>query len=192
MSLVRSMFAGVLLAGLSLSAAQAAPQAYSLDPAHSTVAFILDHMGYAKMLGRFNTVAGDIQFDKDAVDKSSVKVTIDAASVDTNHAKRDEHLRSPDFFNAKEFPKLTFTSTAIEKTGDKTGRMTGTLTLLGVSKPVVLDVTFNKDANSPVSKKDTVGFSARGTLKRSDFGMKYGVPAIGDDIALIIEVEAVK
>lgn len=192
MSFVRSLFAGAVGVVLSVSVAQAAPQAYSLDPSHSTVAFVLDHMGYAKMLGRFNSVAGDIQFDKDAVEKSSVKVTIDAASVDTNHAKRDEHLRSPDFFNAKEFPKLTFTSTVIEKTGDKSGRMTGTLTLLGVSKPVVLDVTFNKDANSPVSKKDTVGFSARGTLKRSDFGMKYGVPAIGDDVTLMIEVEAVK
>lgn len=192
MSFVRSLFAGAVGVVLSVSVAQAAPQAYSLDPSHSTVAFVLDHMGYAKMLGRFNSVAGDIQFDKDAVEKSSVKVTIDAASVDTNHAKRDEHLRSPDFFNAKEFPKLTFISTVIEKTGDKSGRMTGTLTLLGVSKPVVLDVTFNKDANSPVSKKDTVGFSARGTLKRSDFGMKYGVPAIGDDVTLMIEVEAVK
>ena len=144
------------------------------------------------MIGRFNTVGGDISFDKDAVEKSTVSVTIDTTSVDTNHAKRDEHLRSPDFFNAKEFPKMTFKSTTIEKTGDKTGKLHGDLTMLGVTKPVVLDVTFNKDGVSPASKLETAGFSARGTVKRTEFGMKYGAPAIGDDIQLLIEIEAVK
>ncbi|MBK3733781.1 polyisoprenoid-binding protein [Azospirillum brasilense] len=188
-----------LLSAAALSAlvalpltAQAAPVAYKLDPAHTAVVFIVDHLGFAKAMGRFNTVAGELSFDKDAADKSSLSVTIDTTSVDTNHAKRDEHLKSPDFFNAKEFPKMTFKSTKIEKTGDKTGKLHGDLTLLGVTKPVVLDVSFNKDGVSPASKMDTVGFSARGTIKRSDFGMKYGVPNIGDDIQIIIESEAVK
>ncbi|TWA85744.1 polyisoprenoid-binding protein YceI [Azospirillum brasilense] len=188
-----------LLAAAALSAlvalpltAQAAPVAYKLDPAHTAVVFIVDHLGFAKAMGRFNTFAGELSFDKDAADKSSLSVTIDTTSVDTNHAKRDEHLKSPDFFNAKEFPKMTFKSTKIETTGDKTGKLHGDLTLLGVTKPVVLDVTFNKDGVSPASKQETVGFSARGTIKRSDFGMKYGVPNIGDDIQVIIESEAVK
>ncbi|WP_188260424.1 YceI family protein [Azospirillum tabaci] len=188
-----------LLSAAALSAlvalpltAQAAPVAYKLDPAHTAVVFIVDHLGFAKAMGRFNTVAGELSFDKDAADKSSLSVTIDTTSVDTNHAKRDEHLKSPDFFNAKEFPKMTFKSTKIEKTGEKTGKLHGDLTLLGVTKPVVLDVAFNKDGVSPASKMDTVGFSARGTIKRSDFGMKYGVPNIGDDIQIIIESEAVK
>ncbi|MFC5358002.1 YceI family protein [Azospirillum himalayense] len=188
-----------LLSAAALSAlvalpmtAQAAPVAYKLDPAHTAVVFIVDHLGFSKAVGSFNTVAGELAFDKDAADKSSLSVTIDTASIDTNHAKRDEHLKSPDFFNVKEFPKLTFKSTKIEKTGDKTGKLHGELTLLGVTKPVVLDVTFNKDGVSPASKMDTVGFSARGTIKRSDFGMKYGVPNIGDDIQIIIESEAVK
>ncbi|NUB05444.1 YceI family protein [Azospirillum sp. Vi22] len=188
-----------LLAAAALSAlvalpltAQAAPVAYKLDPAHTAVVFIVDHLGFAKAMGRFNTFAGELSFDKDAADKSSLSVTIDTTSVDTNHAKRDEHLKSPDFFNAKEFPKMTFKSTKIETTGDKTGKLHGDLTLLGVTKPVVLDVTFNKDGVSPASKQETVGFSARGTIKRSDFGMKYGVPNIGDDIQIIIESEAVK
>ncbi|CAO3455974.1 Protein yceI precursor [Azospirillum argentinense] len=172
--------------------AQAAPVAYKLDPAHTAVVFIVDHLGFSKAVGSFNTVAGELAFDKDAADKSSLSVTIDTASIDTNHAKRDEHLKSPDFFNAKEFPKMTFKSTKIETTGDKTGKLHGDLTLLGVTKPVVLDVTFNKDGVSPASKQETVGFSARGTIKRSDFGMKYGVPNIGDDIQIIIESEAVK
>lgn len=170
----------------------AAPVSYKIDPAHTAVAFIVNHIGFSNVIGRFNTVGGDISFDKDAVEKSTVTVTIDAASIDTNHAKRDEHLRSPDFFNAKEFPKLTFKSTKIEKTGDKTGKLHGDLTMLGVTKPVVLDVTFNKDGVSPASKLETAGFSARGTVKRTDFGMKYGAPAVGDDIQLLIEIEAVK
>lgn len=191
----KTLFAAALFvatAAGSLTPAFAAPVNYKIDPAHTAVAFIVNHIGFSNVIGRFNTVGGDISFEKDAVEKSTVNVTIDAASIDTNHAKRDEHLRSPDFFNAKEFPKLTFKSTKIEKTGDKTGKLHGDLTMLGVTKPVVLDITFNKDGVSPASKLETAGFSARGTVKRTDFGMKYGAPAVGDDIQLLIEIEAVK
>lgn len=195
----KTLFAAALFAATAVGAAIsmgapafAAPVSYKIDPAHTAVAFIVNHVGFSNVIGRFNTVGGDVTFDKDAVEKSVVNVTIDTTSVDTNHAKRDEHLRSPDFFNAKEFPKMTFKSTKIEKTGDKTGKLHGDLTMLGVTKPVVLDVTFNKDGVSPASKLETAGFSARGTVKRTDFGMKYGAPAIGDDIQLLIEVEAVK
>ncbi|WP_372395371.1 YceI family protein [Azospirillum sp. HJ39] len=191
----KTLFAAALFAiaaAGSAAPAFAAPVNYKIDPAHTAVSFIVNHIGFSNVIGRFNTMAGDVSFDKDAVEKSAVAITIDAASIDTNHAKRDEHLRSPDFFNTKEFPKLTFKSTKIEKTGDKTGKLHGDLTMLGVTKPVVLDVTFNKDGVSPASKLETAGFSARGTLKRTDFGMKYGAPAVGDDIQLLIEVEAVK
>jgi len=190
----KTLFAALFAATAagSFAPAFAAPVSYKIDPAHTAVAFIVNHVGFSNVIGRFNTVGGDVTFDKDAVEKSVVNVTIDTTSVDTNHAKRDEHLRSPDFFNAKEFPKMTFKSTKIEKTGDKTGKLHGDLTMLGVTKPVVLDVTFNKDGVSPASKLETAGFSARGTVKRTEFGMKYGAPAIGDDIQLLIEVEAVK
>jgi len=191
----KTLFAAALFAATAVGAvspAFAAPVSYKIDPAHTAVAFIVNHVGFSNVIGRFNTVGGEVSFDKDAVEKSTVTVTIDTTSVDTNHAKRDEHLRSPDFFNAKEFPKMTFKSTKIEKTGDKTGKLHGDLTMLGVTKPVVLDVTFNKDGVSPASKLETAGFSARGTVKRTEFGMKYGAPAIGDDIQLLIEVEAVK
>ncbi|WP_376963895.1 YceI family protein [Azospirillum sp. A26] len=191
----KTLFAAALFVATAtgaVSTAFAAPVNYKIDPAHTAVAFIVNHVGFSNVIGRFNTVGGDISFDKDAVEKSTVTVTIDTTSVDTNHAKRDDHLRSPDFFNAKEFPKMTFKSTKIEKTGDKTGKLHGDLTMLGVTKPVVLDVTFNKDGVSPASKLETAGFSARGTVKRTEFGMKYGAPAIGDDIQLLIEIEAVK
>lgn len=184
--------AAVLFASLTAAPAFAAPVAYKVDPAHTSVAFIVNHLGFSNLIGRFNTSAADLSFDKDAVEKSSLSVTIDAASVDTNHAKRDEHLRSPDFFNTKEFPKLTFKSSKIEKTGDNTGTLTGDFTMLGVTKPIVLTVTFNKEGVSAASKMETAGFSARGTIKRSDFGMKYGVPYIGDDIQLLIDAEAIK
>lgn len=185
------LFAAALLASVATTA-QAAPVAYKLDPAHMSVAFIVNHLGFSNVIGRFNTAAGEVSFDKDAVQNSALKVTIDTASVDTAHAKRDEHLRSPDFFNAKEFPQITFKSTKVEKTGDKTGKLYGDLTMLGTTKPVVLDVTFNKEGVSPASKLETVGFSARGTVKRTDFGMKYGAPYISEDIQLLIEAEAVK
>ena len=191
----KTLFAAALLVSAAVGAvapASAAPVTYKIDPSHLSVAFIVNHLGFANLIGRFNTAAGDVSFDKDAVEKSAVTVTIDTASVDTNHAKRDEHLRSPDFFNVKEFPKMTFKSTKIEKTGDNAGKLHGELTMLGVTKPVVLDVTFNKDGVSPASKLDTVGFSARGTVKRTDFGMKYGAPNISDEIQLLIEAEAVK
>ena len=191
----KTLFAAALFvatAAGSFAPAFAAPVSYKIDPAHTAVAFIVNHVGFSNVIGRFNTVGGDVTFDKDGVEKSVVNVTIDTTSVDTNHAKRDEHLRSPDFFNAKEFPKMTFKSSKIEKTGDKTGKLYGDLTMLGVTKPVVLDITFNKDGVSPASKLETAGFSARGTVKRTDFGMKYGAPAVGDDIQLLIEIEAVK
>jgi polyisoprenoid-binding protein YceI len=191
----KTLFAAALFAATAVGSvvpAFAAPVSYKIDPAHTAVVFIVNHVGFSNVIGRFDTVGGDVTFDKDAVEKSVVNVTIDTTSVDTNHAKRDEHLRSPDFFNAKEFPKMTFKSTKIEKTGDKTGKLHGDLTMLGVTKPVVLDVTFNKDGVSPASKLETAGFSARGTVKRTEFGMKYGAPAIGDDIQLLIEIEAVK
>ncbi|HYD69702.1 YceI family protein [Azospirillum sp.] len=193
---MKKLFAAALLASATIVAigapAFAAPVSYKIDPAHTAVVFIVNHLGFANAVGRFNTVSGDVTFDKDAVQNNAVNVVIETASVDTNHAKRDEHLRSPDFFNAKEFPQLTFKSTKVERTGETSGKLHGDLTLLGVTKPVVLDVTFNKEGVSPASKKETAGFSARGTIKRSDFGMKYGVPNIGDEITLLIEAEAVK
>ncbi len=185
-----SLFAVALLAGTSVG--HAAPSEYALDPSHTSVVFVINHLGFSNVYGRFNEVAGTLRFDPQALGSSSVTATIKTGSLDTNHAKREEHLKSADFFNAAVFPDMTFTSTAIEKTGERTGKVTGTLTLLGVAKPVVLDVTFNQAGISPISKKETAGFSARGSLKRSDFGMKTFLPAIADRVDFIIETEAVK
>lgn len=188
--MIRTLYLSAAALVFAASTASAASERYTIDPMHSYANFKVDHLGFSKMYGRFNEMAGELTFDKDAVQNSALKVAVKAASINTGFSKRDDHLRSPDFFNAKEFPDLTFQSAKVEKTGEKTGKMTGNLTLLGVTKPVTLDVTFNKEGDNPVSKKYTVGFSAHGVVKRSDFGMKYGVPNIGDDIELLIEVEA--
>ncbi len=184
--------AGMLAAPLSFATTQAA-ETYTLDSAHADVIFLVDHLGYSATVGRIGDVQGSITFDEAAVENSAVEIVMQAASLDTNHTKRDEHLRSAEFFNVEEFPTITFTSTGIAKTGDNTGTLTGDLTLLGVTKPITLDVTFNLKSPHPIYEgKETVGFSARGSLKRTDFGMAAYAPAIGDEVELIIEVEAIE
>ena len=123
---------------------------------------------------------------------SRIEVTIETASVDTFFAKRDEHLRSADFFNVAEHPTMTFKSTKVERTGENTARMVGDLTLLGVTKPVALDVTLNAFKENPINNKMTAGFTATGSIKRSEFGMKAYVPAVGDTVALRIDMEMQK
>ncbi|WP_432697401.1 YceI family protein [Marinobacterium sp. YM272] len=189
---VKKLFgAGLLAASLSTTGiAQAAPEAYAMDMAHSTVVFNINHLGFSNMFGRFDQFDGDLNFDADNIENSSVNIVIDTESVNTFHGKRNEHLASPDFFNAAEFPEMTFESTKITKTGDNTAKLEGDLTLLGVTKPVTLDLVVNNVGPHPFTKQPMAGFSATGTVKRSEFGMNYGLPAIGDEVHLQIEVEA--
>jgi len=182
--------------GLGLCAAAAvgpAPAAeFDVDDAHTDVVFSLDHLGYSRIFGSFEAVDGRFTFDPDAPENASVSLTIQAASVDTDHAKRDEHLRSPDFLNARAFPEITFESRTVEVTGENTAKVTGDLTLHGQTHPVTLDVTFNKMAPHPLPQYDdvlTAGFSARGTIRRSRWGVGKFVPAVGDEMKLYIEVE---
>jgi polyisoprenoid-binding protein YceI len=184
-------FAAASVASLAAVTAEAADK-FVIDPVHTNILFIANHLGYSRMIGQFQEFSGEFSFDEQAVENSAVAVTVNTASVDTDDQARDDHLRSPDFFNAAEFPEMTFASTAIERTGDKTGKITGDLTLLGVTKPVTLDVTFNQKAPHPLpqySGVEVAGFSATTTIKRSDFGMSTFVPAIGDEIEIILEVE---
>jgi polyisoprenoid-binding protein YceI len=184
-------FAAAAAASLAPVTAEAAER-FVIDPEHTSILFMVSHLGYARMVGRFPVFGGEFTFDDQAVENSSVTVTIETASVDTGLQARDDHLRSPDFFNAAEFPEMTFTSTGIERTGDNSGRITGDLTLLGVTKPVALDVTFNQKAPHPPPLYNGVlvaGFSATTKIRRSDFGMSTFVPAIGDEIEIVLEVE---
>ena len=187
---VRNWFvAGILATGIGFAAAPAPAASFKIDSLHTHAAFMVSHFGYSNMVGRFGKITGSFEFDPAQPEQSSAKLVIDAASVDTNLDRRDGHLRSPDFFNVKEFPEITFSTTKVTVTGAKTGKVTGDVTMLGVTRSITLDVTFNKIAPNPRSKVLTAGFSARGKIKRSDFGMKYALGGIGDEITLFVEIE---
>lgn len=190
-----------LIAAIWLSAGETAwaePRPYKVDPEHFVVAFLVDHAGYSKVLGRFRQAEGTFMFDEAGEAISNIKITVKTASVFTDHDRRDDHLRSPDFLNASEFPEMTFTSTAVERTGERTAKVTGDLTLVGRTQPLTLDVRFNKAAEYPFGgglfrkRPYVVGASARGSFKRSAFGINYGIDEnfVGDEVELIIELEA--
>lgn len=168
----------------------AAPSgSYVLDPGHTTVMFSLKHMGYSNYYGRFNDTAGTLEFDSKAPEKSKLNVTIKTASIDTNHPKLEAELKGDQWLDAGKYPTITFTNTTIQKLSDTKGKLTGNLTLHGITKPVTLDVTFNGAGKNPLNQADMLGFSATGSLKRSDFGVSQYVPMVGDALTLTIETE---
>ena len=192
--LFRALFAGIIAAGMAAPLpVKAEPRDYKLDPEHLTVAFLVHHIGFAKTLGFFEEVEGSFTFDEESLSLAAVEVVVETDSVTTFHKKRDEHLRSKDFLNVKRFSEMTFVGTGAEKTGERQGRVTGDLTLLGQTRPLTLDVTWNKSGEYPFGGNPyVIGISARGTLRRSEFGMTYAVDNgwVGDEVELIIEFEA--
>jgi polyisoprenoid-binding protein YceI len=165
---------------------------YKIDPTHTHVLFLVDHLGFSKMVGLFTDMAGTFSFDPANVSASKLAVSIKTASIQTQFTPRDNDLKGADWFNVTEFPDMKFVGTGFAKKDDHTGTITGNLTLRGVTKPVALDVTFNKAGVRPTDKAEAAGFSARGSLKRSDFGMKTFLPYIGDEVDLLIEAEATR
>jgi len=182
-----------LAAFLLLSApALAAPAKYTYDPAHTQIMFSVSHLGFSFSHGMFTKFSGGFTFDPVAPEASAADMTIDVASIDMNSKEWENHLRSKDFFNVEKFPTMTFKTTRVEKTGEKTANVTGDFTLLGVTKPVTLSVTFNGAGQHPMNKNMVAGFSAAGKIKRSDFGMTYALPNVGDEVNLMIQVEGVR
>jgi polyisoprenoid-binding protein YceI len=186
------LLAAVLSLGLVASAPLARAAEYKIDPSHTQVVFMIDHLGYSKTIGAFSDTRGTIGFDLANPTQSKLSITIKTASLQTLFGPRDVELEGGDWFNVAEFPEINFVGTAYAKRDDKSGTVTGNLTLLGVTKPVTLDVTLNKAAQNPMSKADTVGFSARGSLKRTDFGLTNFLASVGDKVDLIIETEATR
>lgn len=185
------------LIALSLPA-QAKPEKYAIDPEHFSIAMSVRHIGYFDLIGLFTEGAGSFTFDEVKPAVSDIKVTIKTESFFSGHAKRDAHVRSADFLNAKEFPEMVFVGKRSEKTGVRSGKIHGDLTLRGVTRPLTLDVTWVKSADYPIGgglfggKPYVTGINARGTLKRSDFGMTYAVEngLVGDEVTLILGFEA--
>jgi polyisoprenoid-binding protein YceI len=183
-------FAAVLLAG----AAHAQPARYQIDPEHFSVGFLVDHLGYAKVLGMFRESTGAYAFDEKTGELSEVRLVIDARSVYTGHRRRDNHLASPDFLNAAEFREIVFTGATAKRTGERTFAVDGQLQMLGKTQPLTLNVTWNKSGKYELPGTDAyvMGVSARGNFRRSAFGMSYGLANgwVGDTVELIVEFEA--
>jgi polyisoprenoid-binding protein YceI len=177
--------------GISLPLSALAADNYTIDPAHTYPNFTINHLGFSTMHGRFDKTSGKVSLDR-AAKTGSVEVAIETASISTGFAKRDEHLRGPDFFNAAEFPAISYKSTAVRFKGDTPVSVDGNLTISGVSKPVTLNIDAFNCGTNPMSKKDTCGAAASAQIKRSDFGVKYGLPNVGDDVKLEFEIEAIK
>lgn len=179
-------------AAFAQAPAENAAGKYTLDAAHTQVMFQTEHMGISHPWGNFVTTSGSYTFDPAKVEASNVDVTIDTTSLDMNNEAWNKHMKSADLFNVEKYPTITFKSTKAEKTGEKTGKLTGDMTLLGVTKPVTLDVLYVGSTVNPMSKKFMTGFTASTKIKRSDFGMKYGIPMVSDEANITINVEGVR
>lgn len=180
------------LAMTGLTPAHAEIGTYKFDKPHTQVLFSVNHLGFSNSYGRFTDYDGTIIFDQGEPEKSKVDVTIKTASLTMDDEKWDEHLKSKDFFDVENFPDMTFKSINILKTGDNTAQISGELTIKGITKVVTLDTKFNSVGKHPMKDEMMAGFSATAHIKRSDFGMSYGVPMVGDDVNIIIEVEAIE
>ena len=179
----------------TLAAALAAPalatDAYSVDPHHTYPTFEVRHLGFSTQRGRFNKTSGRIVLDRQAK-TGSVDIVIDAASVDTGLDKLEEHLRGEEFFNAAKFPTLTFKSKAVKFSGDKPASVEGDFTMLGVTRPLTLTINAFNCGVHPLNRKEVCGADAAGVIKRSEFGMTKHVPGVGDEVKLVIQVEAIR
>lgn len=175
--------------------AYAEPTHFKVDDEHFSMAFEIMHIGYAPVMGMFREIEGEFVYDEDARELSSGKLVFKSDSVFTNHKKRDEHVTNKDFLNSSRYPDIVFTVTDFNTTGDNTGQVTGNLAMLGQTNPVVLNVTLNKSAIYPFGHEQyTLGISAETRLKRSEWGMTYGLDGdmVGDEVALRFGFEAIK
>jgi polyisoprenoid-binding protein YceI len=186
----RTLAALSTIATLLVSATAGQAADYTIDPTHSHILFTIDHFGFAKIVGLFSDFSGTLSFDSNNVSASKLAVTVKTESLQTQFAARDKDLKGADWFNVTEFPEMTYVGSEFVKKDEHTGTITGNLTLHGTTKPVRLNVAVNKVGQNPLDKINSAGFSARGTLKRADFGMKTFSGPIGDDVDLIIEIEA--
>jgi len=188
--------AAVALASLVPSGVRAA-DTYEIDPAHTSVQFSIRHMMISNVRGEFTKLSGKATGDVANPTAATVEATIDATSIDTRNEKRDEHLRSPDFLDTAKFPTITFKSTKVEKAGDA-WKLHGDLTLHGVTKPVVLDVTNVTPPTKDPGGNTRIGAQATTKINRQDFGIVFnktldgGGVLVGDEIAITIDVEVVK
>lgn len=169
---------------------QAAAESYTLDSTHSYVLWHISHFGFSSPSGKWNA-DGTLILDESKPKNSKINVTININDIITGVPKLDEHLKNSDFFDVAQYPTATFVSNRVDVTGKHKAKVHGILTVRGISKPVVLNVTLNKIGESPITHKKTAGFTASTTIKRSDFGISKYLPGLGDEVKINIEAEAV-
>lgn len=187
---MKTLLLSSALAAAAASTAWAEAAPYTLDASHSQIVFSYDHLGYSRTTGMFSGFEGTIMFDEADPSASSVEVSFPAESLITGWPAREGHFMSDDFFGAEANPVVSFTSTAIEVTGDNTGVITGDLTINGITQSVALDAKLNQASNHPMQEKPWVGFDATTTLLRSDFDMGNFAPFVGDEVEIYISIEA--
>lgn len=168
-----------------------AAETFNIDPNHTFPSFEADHMGLSVWRGKFGKTTGTVQLDR-AAKKGSLDIVIDAKTVDFGLEAMNVHARKADMFNVEKFPDVTYKSTALKFDGDKLVSVEGNLTMLGVTKPVTLNVSKFKCIMHPRYKREVCGADATGEFKRSDFGMNYGLPNFSPEVKLAIQVEAIK
>lgn len=188
-SMLRKLFFLLALFSSFILTAQAATKTYTLDPAHTHVLWHISHFGFSNPSGKW-FANGTLIIDESKPKDSKLNVIIQVGDIVTGIPKLDEHLKSADFFDVAKFPTATFVSDKVVSTGKDSAKVYGTLTLRGISKPVVLQVKLNNKGISPVSNKPTLGFSATTKVNRSDFGMTTYLPGLGNEVKIDIEAEA--
>ena len=186
------LYGGLIVSGVLLAApAAAAPETYVIDLPHSFSNFEVGYLGVTSIRGRFNKTTGTITLDR-AAKTGSIEAEIDVTTVDTGHARRDELLRTENYFNPSAFPAMTFRSKNLRFNGDDLVGADGELTLLGVTRPVSLELASLTCITHPTNKRETCGAVATGTIRRSEFGMTRASRSIGDDIRIFINIFAYK
>jgi polyisoprenoid-binding protein YceI len=186
------MLRRILLTSLLTAAAlpAVAAEKYDIDSTHTQVIFSWNHFGFSNPSASLEKFTGDFELDTKDLTKSSISVTLPLDGLHTGVPKLDEHLKSPDFFDAAKFPSITFKSTKIVKSGENGLKITGDLTIHGVTKPVTLDAKINKIGDNPMVKKASAGFDATTTIKRSEFGVDKYVPNVSDEIPVRITFDS--
>lgn len=182
----------VLTHSVSQNEARVPVGRYEVDPDHTSITFDIDHFKYSRFTIRFDRKQGQLDWNDGGLERSTTAIAIDAASIDTNVPALDKMVKGANMLDVSRYPEIRFASTQFERTGESRGTLTGDLTIRGVTQPVKLDVTFNGFAPDPLTKKDTLGFSADGHFSRAKFGLSTWYPAVGDDIHVRIQAEFVK
>lgn len=182
----------VAVATLALSwALPAFAQNYQIDPVHTSLVFRVKHMDTAFVYGMFRDIKGTVVVDEANPARSSINIEVDANSVFTANEQRDNHLRSPDFFNTRQFPTITFRSTEVRRVNANTVQVRGNLTIRGITRPITTNVTLTGKGKNPRGQ-DIIGFETTFNIRRSEFGIRYGLPGLGDDVRIMLSVEAIR